>query len=68
MDNYTYFKLLSKIVCFFPMKLLCQENKFHNLKYSHHPPGTSEKLFSFDKLEMPPWTAGFILVTFHLHS
>lgn len=33
------------------MRLLCQENKFQKLKYSHHPPGTSEKLFSFDKLD-----------------
>lgn len=28
----------------------------------------SEKLLNCDKVEMPPWTAGFILVTFHPYS
>lgn len=69
MDSYIYFKLLSKnCVVFFPIRLLCQENKCQKLKYSHHPPGISEKLFGFDKLEMSPWTAAFILVTFLLYS
>lgn len=61
---YLYLKPLSKNCRFFPWWLFSQENKFQKLKESH----LSKKLFNCYNLEMPPWSAGFILVTFHLYS